>query len=239
MHDIVIVGRPWATARAGRGAVACTCMTVIRMWLIMAQPQATERHNKYTMHMHNTAKGTLCTTHTRIVVRRSQSHTAYMDTAHWSSTPCKVLQDEMALTDEKHSRCLARHNLVPSLFALKTSIHMTSDFNTGIVSQAMIQLMASTNETFLPCSSPSILAVAIEGVECPVCGYLSFVNPFRINTWCKNLQCDMDKVIATVGVLSGSHSQSCTTLLLAHNIIVATMRWNTVHMQCCHGCPCS
>jgi len=46
-------------------------------------------------------------------------------------------------------------------------VHVTSDFNAWTMSQAMIQIMALTDETFfLPCSSPSILAVAIKEVEC-------------------------------------------------------------------------
>jgi len=45
------------------------------------------------------------------------------------------------------------------------SVHVMSDFNAEIMSQAMIQIMASTDETFLSCSSPSILAVAIAVIE--------------------------------------------------------------------------
>ena len=60
-----------------------------------------------------------------------------MDTAHWSSTPCEVLQDEMALTDEKHSGCLVLHNIIlvsPIAVGIEDTVHMMSDFNTGIVS---------------------------------------------------------------------------------------------------------
>ena len=84
--------------------------TVNRMSLSVAQPQATEQRKKYTMHMHNTADTStraqhgykyICTTQVRVhmhnmwlqelwvrLAEEVPSHTAYVDTAHWSSTPC-------------------------------------------------------------------------------------------------------------------------------------------------------
>ena len=86
--------------------------TVNRMSLSVAQPQATEQRKKYTMHMHNTADTStraqhgykyICTTQVRVhmhnmwlqelwvrLAEEVPSHTAYVDTAHWSSTPCAL-----------------------------------------------------------------------------------------------------------------------------------------------------
>ena len=72
-----------------------------------AQPQATERDKKYTMHMHNTGKSThsqhrlkyTMYKHIYLQAEKVQSHTAYVDTAHWSSTPCalQVMYTQVAL----------------------------------------------------------------------------------------------------------------------------------------------
>ena len=86
--------------------------TVNRMSLSVAQPQATEQRKKYTMHMHNTADTStraqhrykyICTTQVRVhmhnmwlqelwvwLAEEVPSYTAYVDAAHWSSTPCAL-----------------------------------------------------------------------------------------------------------------------------------------------------
>jgi len=71
--------------------------------------------------------------------------------------------------DTKESTLSVLIDMCPLLLAmtLKRSVHMTSDFNAGTVSQAMLQITELTAETpFATCSSPSILAVVIEEVEC-------------------------------------------------------------------------
>jgi len=68
--------------------------------------------------------------------------------------------------------------LVPLLLALRMSVHVMNDINTGIMSQAMIQINALIDETFLPCGSSSILAVTIKEVECLI--FFHCVNHFEL-----------------------------------------------------------
>jgi len=72
----------------------------------------------------------------------------------------------MAWTDESTLSVLI--DMCPSLLAmtLKRSVHVTSDFNTGTVSQATLQITESKAETFFAtCSSRFVLAVTIKEVE--------------------------------------------------------------------------
>jgi len=93
-----------------------------------------------------------------------QLHTVYMDTAHWSITPC-VLYTKCRLSRHGQVKALSLSLLTcasPLLLAkaLKGSVHMMSDLNAGTMSQAKLQITALTDDTFFAtCNSPSIKEV--------------------------------------------------------------------------------
>jgi len=129
----------------------------------VAQPQATEWHKSKHMHsyMRNTGKSNLqCTTHSYRICKFGWMKRSSYTRSIWilcTGPAHHVLYTKCRLS--RHGQMKALSLSSPSLLtmALKGSVHMMSDLNAGTMSQAKLQITASTDET--TCNSPSIKEV--------------------------------------------------------------------------------
>ena len=136
MYDIL--GWAWASACAKHGVVACT-WHVIRMWLSI-KPQATVYEPKST-DMHNTESGS------GMVQQACHARCVWLLHAHGSSTPC-ALQDVSTL--RWHSCYLLWH----AIALIVVAIGEVGPCDEWLPLWVAMQIMALTDETFLPWGSP-------------------------------------------------------------------------------------
>ena len=118
---------------------SCMHMTVIRMWLSI-KPQVTVYEAK-SIDMHNTESGS------GMVQQACHARCVWLLHAHGSSTP-RALQDVSTL--RLHSRRLLWH----AIALIDVAIGEVGPCDEWLSLWAAMQIMASTDETFLSCGSP-------------------------------------------------------------------------------------